>query len=306
MSGTETGSDRTILWSVAGLFFLAVTWGYSWVFLKLALDDSGPMTFAGMRTMFAGIFLLGLLPLLGRSMKPTRVAETATLGFIQTTGFVGLTMLALVNGGAGRTSILVFTMPFWTLILARIFLHEKMEGLQRVAIVVAAIGLWVILQPGAMGGQMISGLLAAGAGVVWAISSVFTKQMHLRGAFDLISVSAWQMIMGSCVLIVVAMVIGEPPVRWTTQFIMCLTVTAIISTGLSWVVWSYVLEHLSASVAGLCMLGVPVIALTSASFHLGEVPAVSDWIGMGLITAAMLLLSVHGWRNGRREARVAM
>ena len=36
--------------------------------------------------------------------------------------------MALAGGGAGRTSVLVFTMPFWTLLIAWPVLHERVRG----------------------------------------------------------------------------------------------------------------------------------------------------------------------------------
>ena len=60
---------------------------------------------------------------------------------------VGLSQWALVSGGAGKVAILSYTMPFWVVIMAAIFLGERMRRLQYFAIAVAAAGLLLVLQP---------------------------------------------------------------------------------------------------------------------------------------------------------------
>ena len=54
--------------------------------------------------------------------------------FFQTTINFGATTMAVAGGGAGRASVLVFTMPFWTLLIAWPVLHERVRRAQLVAI----------------------------------------------------------------------------------------------------------------------------------------------------------------------------
>ena len=68
-------------------------------------------------------------------------------GFFQTTINFGSTTMALAGGGAGRTSVLVFTMPFWTLLLAWPVLGERVRGMQWVAIAFALAGLALVVEP---------------------------------------------------------------------------------------------------------------------------------------------------------------
>lgn len=56
------------------------------------------------------------------------------VGLLQTAGAYGFAMWALVSGGAGKTSVLVYIMPFWTLLLAWLILGERVRGIQWFAI----------------------------------------------------------------------------------------------------------------------------------------------------------------------------
>lgn len=54
---------------VLTLGILALVWGYSWVPSKLGIGESGAFVFAALRTLPAGLLMLGLLPLLGRPQR---------------------------------------------------------------------------------------------------------------------------------------------------------------------------------------------------------------------------------------------
>lgn len=290
-------------WIPAALFGLLLCWGYSWVFLKLALLDSGPFTFAALRTFVAAVFLLLMLRIMGRSLRPTRIREVLTLGIVQTAIFVGATQFALVHGGVGPTSVLVFTMPFWTLIFARFWLGERINGKQWLAVAFAAIGLLAIIQPWALTGSTISKLLAMFAGMTWAVSTIIAKRIQLRAPIDLVSLTAWQMVFGSLILSTFSyFFVNEGAVDWNPRFLGILGFTAIVSTALGWVIWLYLLKHLSAGVAGMSMLAVPIIAISSAAWHLGEQPAANELVGIGAIVLALLVLSVNALQQRREFA----
>ena len=55
-------------------------------------------------------------------------------GFFQTTVNMGSTTMAVADGGAGRAAVLVFTMPFWTVLLAWPVLGERVRGIQWIAV----------------------------------------------------------------------------------------------------------------------------------------------------------------------------
>lgn len=279
------------------LVVLSLCWGYSWILNKLALLDAGPFTFSAYRMLIASAALLLALPLTGRPLRPRAPGELLLLGMIQTTGFVGLSMWALVAGGVGSTSILVFTMPFWTLLFAWPLLGERVQGSQWIAVALAACGLLVILHPWNASGSLVSKLLGVISGVLWAIGSVMVKRMQRASPRDLLSLTAWQMAFGAVPLLGIALLSGEPPVMWSTRFILILFGTALVSTALCWWLWTYILKHVDAGIAGMSVLAVPVIAIASAAWHFDERPRPEEMIGMSLILLALLIIGVRALRR---------
>lgn len=63
-------------------------------------------------------------------------------------------------------------MPFWVVILAALFLGERLRRLQYAAIAIAAIGLLLVLQPWQLNlSTLKSALLAILSGVSWGASA---------------------------------------------------------------------------------------------------------------------------------------
>ena len=67
--------------------------------------------------------------------------------------------------------------------------------------------------------------------------------------------------------------------------------TAFISTALGWCLWVYLLDYLPAGTAGMAILLIPVVAVISTSYHLGEPLASGDITGISLIVGGLVLLT---------------
>jgi drug/metabolite transporter (DMT)-like permease len=285
---------------IAALLLLALIWGYSWVVMKIALDYVQPFTFAALRTFLGAVALFIALPLLRRPLRPKALGPTALLGVLQTTGFVGLLTWALEDGGAGKTSILTYTMPFWLLLMAWVVLGEKLKGFQWVAVGLALCGLILILSPWRLEGKT-SDYLAVGGALFWAASAVYAKILRKRHEVDLLSLTAWQMLLGSIPLIVIAITTWTGPPEWTGTFIAALIYVAILGNALAWILWLYILNAFRAGTAGLATLLTPVIGISSAWIQLGERPGALEGLGMIAIVGALLLVAVRELFRGRRS-----
>jgi drug/metabolite transporter (DMT)-like permease len=273
---------------LAALLLLALIWGYSWVVMKNALDYVQPFTFSALRTSLGAVALFVLLPLLKRPLRPKPFWPTALLGLLQTTGFVGFLTWALEDGGAGRTSILTYTMPFWLLLMAWVVLGERLKGFQWVAVALALAGLTLVLSPWRLEGKT-SDFLAVGGALSWAASAVYAKILRRRHEVDLLSLTAWQMLLGSIPLIVIAITTWEGSPQWTGTFIASLLYVAILGNAVAWVLWLYILNSFRASTAGLATLLTPVVGISSAWIQLGERPGLLEGLGMVAIVGALLL-----------------
>ena len=282
------------------LAVLAFVWGYNWVVMKVGLRYSQPFTFAALRTSLGALVLFGLLLLLRRPLKPRALGLTCAVGLLQTTGFVGLIMWALQSGGAATTSVLAYTMPFWLALMAWAVLGERLGRLQWAAVGLAFCGLVLVVDPWRLSG-LGSCLLAVAAGFVWAASAVVAKILQRRHDVDLLSLTAWQMLLGSIPLVVVAFATATGPPVWSASFIWALAYNVLLANALSWVLWLYALRALSAGAAGLGTLATPVVGVAAAWIQLAERPSPAESLGMALIVGALGVVTLAQAIAGRRH-----
>ena len=242
------------------------------------------------------------MALMRKPLKPREVPSTIVLGVLQTTGFTGLIIWALVSGAAGKTSVLSFTMPFWVLLLAWPLLGEKIRGMQWGAVALALAGLVFIMQPWHLQGSKGSMSLAVLSGICWALSVIFHKRLTRRVPdLDLLSFTAWQMLFGSMPIVLFALGDLGEPIHWTPTYVAVLLYSVVLANALGWMAWLYALQRLPAGAASMSSMLIPVIAVLSAWWQLGERPSPLEAFGMACIVGALLLIS---WISIRRHERV--
>jgi drug/metabolite transporter (DMT)-like permease len=297
MSSTSP-RDRWLL--PLGLFILSATWGYTWVVAKQALDYAPPFAFAAERSFGGALALFAALKLMGRPLKLIAPGATLAIGLFQITGFMALSTWALVEGGPGKTAVLIFTMPIWTLLLAWPILGERIRGTQWLAAASTLTGLLLIIEPWNMHTSLFSKFLGVMAALCWAIGTVLIKRLRAKQPVDLLSLTAWQMLTGAVPLILLAVSIPERPTDWSATYIGILVFMSVVSTALCWWLWITLLDRVPAWEASLSVLGTPVVAIVSARLIMAEDFSFGEVTGILLIGAGLALLSLIGWAASRR------
>jgi len=284
-------SARETRRAVVVLVLLVALWGYSWITSKIGLEYASPIDVVALRLGLGLLTLLAGLIWARRSLRPQHWKALILIGLIQTGAFLLLNTWALSEGGPGKTSILVFTMPFWVLVFAWPILHERIHGLQWVAIALAIAGLVFVLEPWQMQTSLFSKSLAVIAGMCWAIGVIYAKELHNRTRVEPLAFTFWQMLIGMVPVLLCQSLIERPPIVWSNTFIVVTLFNGLIATGVGWLAWLYVLHRLPAGTTSLSSLGIPVIAIIASWIQLGEEPGRSELFGMLLIGLALALLS---------------
>ncbi len=277
--------------ALAALAVLTLVWSYNWIVMKQALQYSGPFEFSALRYVFGTLVLFLVLLLRGESLKPPPLLQTALIGLAQTTGFQLFVQSALVSGGAGRTALLAYTMPFWVVLLGWIAFTQRPSRRVAAGLVVAGAGLLLVLEPWRGFGNAGASLLALAGGLAWAVGVVLSKRLFERTPTRALSLTAWQMLIGTLGVVIVAWLVPERPIEWSTWFIGALVYNAVLASGLAWLLWSYVVARLPADIAGLSSLVIPIAGIAFAWAILGEQPDLAEACGIVLIAGALVLVT---------------
>lgn len=286
---TESRAPERAAW--IALPVLTVIWSLNWTVMKWALDFSGPFTFSALRYVAATVVLFVLMGLRRDSFAMPPLVPTILIGATQTTGFQAFAQWALVGGGAGKTALLAYTMPFWMVPLAWLLLHEKPRAAQWTSIALAAVGLVFVIEPWHTLGSVRSVVFALLGGLSWAIGTVLSKRVFQRTKVGPLQLTAWQMLFGTVVLVIIALIVPERTVTWAPGLIAALAYNALLSSGLAWALWLLIVQRLPTQMAGLNSLLVPIAGVLFAWALLSERPDLAEWIGIGLIGIALVSLN---------------
>ena len=279
--------------AIIALAAMSLIWGYNWVTMKQAMIDAGPLNFSAFRFGIGGLTLVPVMIFLKHSFGIPRSEwrSVAWLSLLLLVNF-GFVMTALIVGGAGKISVLVYTMPFWALILARFMLHERLKRWQWLAVSLAFVGQVILIDPLHQQGSVLSSVLAVLAGLFWAANVIVVKELQRRENVPMITLTFWQITIAAIGFTVSGLVIPQKSISWTPLLVWCISYSAVISTSLAWLLFYYALKRMPAGLAGLSTLATPVIGVLFAWWLLGERPTLIEAIGMALIGTALAALAL--------------
>ena len=293
---------RTRRGAYVALVVLTVLWGMNWVAMKAGLRFADPVAYNIARTLVAVAFLFVVMLWERRAFWPVSWVAVVVTGFFQTTINFSASVMALAGGGAGRTSVLVFTMPFWTMLIAWPVLHERVRGTQWLAVALALLGLVVVVEPWNWEGGLAPKLWAALSGFSWAAGTVATKYYQRRYNLDVLNLITWQMAAGSVPICLIPWFWPLPATQWNGMYVMAILYAGVIATGIGFILWTAVLGVLPAGTASLNMFAIPVIAIVSSMLIFGERIPPTEWLGITFIGMGLVILSLRAWWEARRGA----
>ncbi|MEO8810796.1 MAG: DMT family transporter [Rhodanobacter sp.] len=283
--------------AVLALLATIVLWAYSWIVMKQVLAYAGPFDFAALRYLIGAAVLFAALLLSRQSLRPPPLLPTILIGLCQTAAFQGLEQWALLSGGAGHVALLAYTMPFWAVLLAWLILGDTPTARHWLGLALAAAGLLCIIEPWHAMGSALSTILAIIGGVAWAAGTVLSKRMFRRHATSVLTLTAWQMLVGGVALAVVALIVPQRPIMWNWAFVGGLAYSAVLASAAAWWLWSIVLQRLSTTLASVSSLGVPVLSVLLAWLILQERPSPLEVAGIVLVLLGLLAVSGIGTRR---------
>ena len=279
------------LLSIVGLFVLSIIWGANVPYMKAALDFSGPAEFAFLRNFFGAVVLFGILLVLKKPILIREAPKLLVLGLFQTAGFTGFLIWALLEGGASKTVILVFTMPLWVAMMAWPLLRERLTAAQWFAAGISFLGIGIIFNPLNEGNNILSCTLALASGFSWACGVILSKKIHIKfPKLDLLTMTAWQMLWGSIPLFIILFIVNSEPIIWTNYFITIVLFNIIFVNAIAYLLWFFALKHIEASSVSMLSLLTPIAGGVSAWLLLDEVPNDSEKIGYFFILLGIFSL----------------
>ncbi len=300
----ETYSGRVCKLAVVAYIVLISSACY--VLILKGLQSAPPLAFGGVRTLLGGISLLVFARLSGHRIFPDVslwkwlpwVALTAT------TLTFGSMFLSPGFAGAGLASILGNAQPLFIVLIAFIFLNERLSRKQLFALVSGLIGVLIIVLPSLtqQDSLLLTGaLLALTTSFAAAIGTVLGRHIKLTGS--LLSFSAWQLILGGAVLMLFSFFMSEPAIQWSGSFLGILVFLGIFNSAIITCAWFWLLQKEKAGKLGIYLFLVPVLGVLWAFLFQGEQPRLSSILGGLLILFGVFYQEFAGFGTLLRRAK---
>jgi drug/metabolite transporter (DMT)-like permease len=296
---TELGRaavDRPWL-GVGALGLLAtlwLSWGIAYPVMGFAMAAVDPLSLRTAVMVLAGVFLLACAAATAKRLRVPRALwrDVAISAFCNMTVCqMGIT-LGVYYVGAGRSSVLMYTMPLWAALFARLLLGDPITRRRLVALALGAVAVAALLAQHLP--QVRSAPLGVLANLIGAIGFGFGTVWTKRTAWplDMTALTGWQLLVGAVPLVLVWLVV-EPPfalARLDGAHWAAIAYMALIGNALAYLVWFRLVHRLPATVAGIGSLVVPCVGVLSSAILLDEAVRPTDLIALALVCAALGLV----------------
>lgn len=281
-----------------GAATLAISlWGVSFISIKIALRDVSPVTLIVVR--FAlGALLVGATAWARGEFRRLRRRDLPALALV---GLIGIAIQQLLQvtgqetADAGVAAFLASTAPAFTVLLAALFLRERLRPCQIGGVLLATVGAITVATNGNWAG-VISGnfgapgnLLVLASAVVWALLTILSKRA-VENRPPLLVTTMMFLFGGLFITPLFVMQQGwrELATVSATGW-MAIAFTSIVCTAGAYLLTTWALKHITASRVALIQNIEPLTAVIVAALLLNEVVTPAMLLGGAAILGGVYL-----------------
>lgn len=294
MSSAPGAAARRV--PASGLLLIAIltlVWGCNWPVLKLGVTELAPLTFRGATLPFAAMGLLLVSRLSGDSIRIPRKlwGKVLALALFNIAGWNGLILFGVQQMPAGRSAILAYTMPVWTVLFGMGLLHEPLSPRKIAGLALGMLGMAVLLGEDArhITRSPMGTLLILAAAISWAFGTVLLRRW--QPPLPQNTLTGWMMLAGWLPIAVAIPMFDPQPLDSLahmsgTAWFAVLYNIFLAGTVAHWA-WFTMARRLPVAVSSLSSLPVPVVGVLSGILFLGERPGPSEYIALALVLASL-------------------
>lgn len=279
-----------ILFLVASL---SIGWGVSWPMMKIALSEFPIWTFRAWSCLAAGMCLLGLARLSGRTLLPPAgewpgLTLAALCNVTAWHMFVGYGVVLVASGHA---AVLAYTMPLWVVLLGTVFLREPLELQSVMGMTLGLAGILTLVSAdfATLGKAPAGALLILFGAIAWATGTLIQK--HRRTVLPTLALSGWQLVIGSVpIFIVMPFIDGVRVPNVSAQAWAAGAYLTFVALVVCYFLWFKIVSLMSANRASISALLVPAVGVASGALFLDEPFGWREILALAFVAAALALV----------------
>lgn len=279
--------------SLVRFISLALVWGSSFLWIKMALGGLSPIQIALTRSVLGALVIIVIAVLTGTKLPKdrrtwVRIIVPALFGNSIPFTLFGLGEQTVDSGVAG---VLNATTPLWALLITLVIGTEaKLGWIRLIGLLLGFAGTLVIFAPWHAAGLASWGALSClVAAISYAISYAYIGR-HLSGKLTPIALSASQL-SGGVVLVAAAMPVagGLHPVHLSVGPIIAVTILGVFGTGLAFVLNNRLIADEGVTTATSVGYLLPVVSVLLGTLFLHESLNLRIVAGMAVVLVGVAL-----------------
>jgi drug/metabolite transporter (DMT)-like permease len=291
---------------LAVLLLLGTTWGSSFLFIKVGVEDLSPLMVVEARVLLGAATVVIATYALGLSLPRSRRLwlDVTIMAVLSNVVPFALIAWAEQHIASGTASVLNASMPLFTAMLAPFFITEEGMTAPKAAGVFTGF-LGVAVFSGAdltdIGSNALGDLATVAAAACYAVGAVFAR-LRFRGEHPL-SLSAGQLVSGLVLLTPAAVVLGvRDGISLQVDSGLSVLALGVFNTGFAYVMYLWLLAEAGAVKTSLVTYVIPVTGLLLGWAVLDETIGPTAIAGLVLIVAGIALVNRAAMRRLRPAA----
>lgn len=289
---------------VALMLFICVSWGMNQVAIKIGNQGFNPMYMAAARSFVGGFLVFLWCRFRGIALfeKDKTLIPGLVIGLLFGLEFV-LIFAGLDFTSAGRSTLMMNTMPFWVAIGAHFLLGERMRVLTVVGMIVAFGGVVLVLSDElSMPGEnaIYGDILCLISSVFWAATTLVIKKTSLSDAAPEKTL-LYQLLIAAIVPLPFAPMLGDAVRDPTMLTYAAFVFQSAFIVAFTYPLWFWMIRRYPASALSNFALLIPAFGVMLSGLVLGEPMSWKLFAALGLI-AGGLFIANYAQRIAVRKA----
>lgn len=277
-----------------------IFWAFAFPFIRIGLDELSYINLTIMRFFIVCCILLILLVIIPKKFSKLQKKDIIPIFIL---GFFGVIVYHLgLNYGElyvspSAASLIIATIPIQILILAAIFLKEKITSIKLLGIILALIGVLIISIWGTKDTVFEIKYITAAiaifiAAIVAAFYTIAGKKLLAR--YSGLSLTVYAILLGSIGLL--PLTINDSLVSQVSNLSIkgwsAIIFLGVFSTVIGYIIWYVALEKKTASEISIYLYLTPILSTIISYFLLNEEITVMFILGGFLVIAGLVIVNL--------------
>jgi drug/metabolite transporter (DMT)-like permease len=289
---------------------LALMWGSSYLFIKIAVDDFGTFTLVALRLIVGAALLWTVLRLSGKALPRDRrlYAHLMVMAFLSVTAPFLLITWAEQTVDSSLAAILTSIVPLFAVVIAPLFIHDEPFRVNTViGLLIGFAGVVIITGRGLGVGSsdLVADLALIASSAFYAAGAVYARR-NVRGVDPMIP-AVFQVSFAALYTGVIALLFEQPwNARPDAGGVFAIVWLGILGSGFAYLAFFRVLADWGATRTTSVAYLLPIVGIVLGFLVLAEPLDARVLAGTALVLAGMFLVNRKGSLFPSRRASVAL